>query len=77
MKVKKKCCGKCLFGANKIVTDKRKDSILKDCQRNDTYFTCHEATIKNEDVVCSGFYHTKTSQMIRVSERLNMIEMVD
>ena len=77
MKVKKKCCGQCLFSKNKIVSDTRKKNILSDCQRDDSHFVCHKATIEDKDVVCRGFYETKTSNMIRISQRLGMIEMVD
>lgn len=76
-KVKKKCCVECLFGANKIVSDESKASILMDCARNDTHFICHEGTIAGEDICCRAFYNTGTSNLIRISQRLNMIEEVD
>jgi len=76
-KVKKKCCGQCLFGANKIVSDERKESILDSCSEDDSHFICHKATIENKDVCCKGFYDTQTSGMIRVASRLNMVEFVD
>ena len=75
--MKKKCCGKCLFGKNKIVNDARKSQILRDCERNDAHFTCHEATIENRDVVCAGFYNTRTTNLIRISQRLGMVDFVD
>lgn len=77
LQVKKKCCGKCLFGKNKIVTDARKANILKRCARDDSHFICHEATIDKKEIVCAGFYNIGTSQMIRISQRLGMIELVD
>ena len=76
-KVKKECCNECLFSKNKIVSDSRKSNILKDCVRNDSHFICHKATIDGEDICCSGFYKTQSTNMIRISRRLNMIEMVD
>ena len=76
-KVKKKCCGQCLFGKNKIVSDKRKVDILKGCVTKDNHFICHKATMNNEDICCKGFYDTQTSNMIRISSRLNMVEFVD
>ena len=76
-KVKKKCCGQCLFSKNKIVSETRKSNILSDCARNDNHFTCHKATIENEDICCRGFYETQSSNMIRISQRLNMVEFVD
>ncbi|MEZ9681925.1 hypothetical protein AB4306_18410 [Vibrio splendidus] len=77
MKVKKKCCGKCLFGSNKIVSDSRKKSILSDCAKNDSHFVCHEGTMKNEDIVCRAFFEQRSSNMIRIAQRLNMITYVD
>ena len=77
LEVKKKCCGQCLFGKNKIVSDSRKKSLLEDLERNDSHFTCHKATIENKDHVCRGFYEQKTSNMIRISQRLGMVNFVD
>ena len=77
LQVTKKCCGQCLFGKNKIVSDKRKQQLLNDIERKDTHFICHKATIKNKEVVCRGFYENKTSNMIRISQRLGMVEFVD
>ncbi len=77
MKVAKKCCGQCLFTSKKIVSDERKESLLKDCVRNDTHFICHKASMKRENVVCRGFFDNHSTGMIRISERLRMIEYVD
>lgn len=77
LQVTKKCCGQCLFGKNKIVSDKRKQQLLNDIERKDSHFICHKATIKNKEVVCRGFYENKTSNMIRISQRLDMVEFVD
>lgn len=77
MQVKKKCCGQCLFGKNKIVSDQRKRDLLSSIEKSDAHFTCHKATIENKDIVCRGFYEVKTSNMIRISQRLGMIEFVD
>lgn len=77
MEVKKKCCGQCLFSKNKIVSDERKENLLSDIKREDTHFICHKASIEGKDHVCRGFYDKKTSNMIRISQRLNMIKFVD
>ena len=77
LQVTKKCCGECLFGKNKIVSDERKKILLREIEREDTHFICHKATIKNKEVVCRGFYENKTSNMIRISQRLGMVEFVD
>ncbi|QNJ59133.1 hypothetical protein [Vibrio phage vB_ValS_PJ32] len=77
LKVAKKCCGQCLFTSKRIVSEQRKDSLIRDCVKNDTHFTCHKATIKKEDVVCRGFYENHSTNMIRISGRLGMIEFVE
>ena len=77
MEVKSRCCNQCLFSKNKIVSDERKEQILRDCRRNDTHFTCHKASIEEKDIVCRGFYERETSQMIRISGRLGMLKFVD
>jgi len=76
-KVKKKCCGKCLFSSNKIVDQQRKEQILYHCAQDDTHFICHEGTIKGEDICCKAFFEQHTSQMIRIAQRLHMIKEVD
>ena len=76
-KVKKECCGECLFSENKIVSNKRKSQILKDCIQKDTHFVCHKSTAAGGEDCCSGFYERASSQMIRISQRLNMIEFVE
>lgn len=77
LKVKKKCCGKCLFGANKIVSAKRKHEILKECFADDAHFICHEGTAIGEDICCKAFFDKHTSGLIRVSQRLSMVEYVE
>jgi len=68
-KVKKECCGECLFSENKIINNKRRQNILNSCRQNDNHFICHKATIDNEDICCKGFYDSQTSNMIRISQR--------
>ncbi len=77
MKVKNKCCDQCLFTKNKIVSERRKVELLDEIKKEDTHFICHKATIENQDHVCRGFYASKTSNLIRVSQRLGLIEYVD
>ena len=76
-KVKKERCNECLYSKDKIVSDERRKNLLSDIQNKDSHFVCHKATIKNEDVCCKGFYDSSTSNMIRISQRLNMVEFVD
>lgn len=75
IKVASKCCGQCLMSKNKIVSDSRKNEILKDCLKNDTHFLCHKE--RKDEVVCRGFFEKHSSNMIRIASRLGMIEFVD
>jgi hypothetical protein len=77
LKVCENKCDQCLFSKNRIVSKERMVSILRDCQKKDTHFVCHKATIAEQEVVCAGFYETQTSQMIRIAGRLNMIKFVN
>lgn len=75
--VKKEKCDQCLYGKNKLVSDERRKQILSDCSKNDSHFICHKATIDKKDVCCRGFYDASSTNLIRISGRLNMIEFVD
>lgn len=76
-KVKKECCNQCLFSKDKIVSNKRRQEILNSCRTGDHYFICHKATIEKQDICCRSFFDTQTSNLIRISERLNAIEFVN
>ena len=79
LKVFKTPCENCLFSDDKIVSNTRKKELLSNCQKTQTHFICHKATIKGEDAVCAGFYKNMgyVSQMIRIAERLNCIEFIE
>jgi hypothetical protein len=70
-------CDQCLFTKDRIVSAARMRNILQGCRQQDIHFVCHKASIAGRDVCCRGFYDTQTSQMIRIAERLNMVEFVD
>ena len=76
-KVKKECCNQCLFSKDKIVSNKRRQQILSDCRQNDNHFICHKATIDGDDICCNGFYKSQTTNMIRISQRMGWIELVN
>lgn len=83
MKVAEERCENCLFGADRIVDGERVREILEDCRAADTHFVCHKFGIgemdglKGTDVCCRGFYDTQPpSQMIRIAERLGVIEFI-
>lgn len=74
-----KRCDQCLFGPNKIVSDRRKASLLKEITKDQGYFECHKATIAGKSICCRGFYEARGhhSQMIRIADRLNAIKFVE
>jgi hypothetical protein len=65
-------CDQCLFSTNRIVSKKRMNAILKECEQTDAHFVCH----KTEDAVCAGFYNSISTNLIRIMQRLNGIERV-
>ena len=77
MEVKKECCNQCLFSKDKIVSNERRKDILNDCRKSDTHFICHKATIEGKDICCKAFYDNQTSNLIRISQRMNMVKFVD
>lgn len=70
-------CDECLFSENAIVSNKRRKAILKDCQRADIHFECHKGTIAGEEICCRGFFETRSTNLIRIAERLNRIIWID
>ena len=78
LKVMKTACNECLFTENKIVSDTRRNKLLKDITKKQGYFTCHKATIEGVDHCCKNFYDKlgHTSNLIRIAERLKMVEFV-
>ncbi len=72
LKVCAKRCNQCLFSSNRIVSKKRMKEILQECEQTDSHFVCH----KSEDSVCAGFYETRSTNLIRIMQRLNGIEVV-
>jgi hypothetical protein len=76
--VQKKCCSQCLFTKNKIVSDSRKEEILKDCKDNNKHFICHKASIRGLSVTCHAFYKTCTKARIsKLLEEAGLVDFVD
>lgn len=75
LKVYKEYCKNCLFSKDAIVSPERRKDIVQHCTKNQTHFICH----KSDDVVCNTFYEKLggVSQMVRIAERLDMIEFVE
>jgi hypothetical protein len=76
LKVCEKKCDECLFTKNRIVSEARMRALLADCAKRDTHFICHKATINGEEVCCRGFYETRTSNLMRIAQRLNWVQLV-
>ena len=72
LKVCSQKCEQCLFSENRIVPKKRMKEILKQCKREDTHFVCH----KTDDAVCAGFYESRSTNLIRIMQRLGGINYV-
>ncbi|HEY9364053.1 MAG TPA: hypothetical protein VIQ00_12365 [Chitinophagaceae bacterium] len=79
LKVYKECCKNCLISKDRIVSPERAKEILNECAENQTHFICHKASIEDKEIVCATFYKTLgyKSQMVRIAQRLNMIEFID
>jgi hypothetical protein len=52
---------------------------MQEIAKEQSYFVCHKATIKGKETCCRGFYDGTghRSQMIRIAERLGIIEFVN
>jgi len=72
-------CADCLFTSRCLVSPTRKADILRLCLARQSYFVCHEASLKGQRVVCRGFYDRlgHTSQLLRIMQRLNGIAFAD
>lgn len=79
MKVYKECCQNCLLSSNRIVSPQRAKQIIQDTTASQSYFICHKASMKDDDVVCRNYYDKlgHTSQMVRIAGRLGCIEFVE
>lgn len=82
LKVADARCAECLFSRNKIVDDARRDAVLRQCERTDTYFECHKGTLRGDEVVCAGFYESfrrgeRTAQGLRLARTLDLVVLVD
>lgn len=77
-KVQKRQCKKCLFSPNKVVSDKRKEEILKSCKENNRNFICHVASHNGVESTCRGFYDNAANKEINAMlEMLGQIEFTE
>jgi hypothetical protein len=79
MKVYKQCCKNCLLSKDRIVSSQRAKQIIQDCVQKQTHFVCHKASMNDEEIICNTFFEKfgYYSQMVRIAERLGMLEFVD
>ncbi len=77
-KVYDKPCANCLLSKDRIVSPQAAKGYIQKCAANQSHFICHKATIREEEVCCKTFYDKLgyKSQMVRISQRLGMIEEV-
>jgi hypothetical protein len=64
---------------DRIVSQKRARDLLNEIAEKQSYFVCHKASIKDEEIVCKTFFDKlgHQSQMIRIAERLNAVRFVE
>jgi len=78
-----KRCDECLFSDAKIVSDKRREQILDECESHDSHFICHKATMNEREAMCRGHYDAAMDgsmvppQMLRIAGRLDCIYFCD
>jgi len=79
VKVRHEQCDQCLFGPNKIVSEKVRAGILRDIQRNDTHFICHKSTINGCEVTCRGDFNRNPyrTNLMRIAARLGVVRFCD
>lgn len=76
--VLKERCAECLYGPNKIVSDKRRAEILRKVASQDGYFICHKSSMIGGNACCRGdFDRGGGGQMGRIAGRLGCINFVD
>lgn len=79
MEVYKDCCKNCLLIPDSIVSAKRRKEIIQTCATEQSHFICHKASMEGKDICCHTFYERlgHVSQMVRISQRLNMVKFID
>lgn len=74
-------CDQCLFSKNRIVSAKRAADIVAECEREDKFFICHKATLRDSEaqVCCRGFFdaHPGVGAPLRLAISLGVAEFVD
>lgn len=75
-----KPCRECLFSKDRLVSDRRKRAILRECYLKGDYFICHEATLADRAVICHNFAKSTEGAgnvAIRVAQHFDIIRYVE
>lgn len=69
-------CDQCLFSKNKIVSDRRRNQLLRECKKKDAHFICHKATMVGQEACCRVFFDTRSTNLMRIARRIGAVEFV-
>ena len=76
--VMKERCNQCLYGPDKIVSNKRRSEIIRKVDREDGYFICHKSSMAGGKICCRGdFDRGGGGQLGRIAGRLGCLNFVD
>lgn len=76
-KVMEERCDQCLYGPNKIVSNKRRSQIIREIERKDCHFICHKATIAGQDICCRGDWDQRRGGKLgRFAEWLGVVKFL-
>lgn len=78
-------CADCLFTKHRLVSKKRADAIIQECQDTEKHFVCHEFNDPDNpahhdaNVACHTFYrkYPNVSAYTQVSTRFGLVHWVD
>jgi hypothetical protein len=70
-------CNQCLYGPDKIVSNKRRAEILRQIGRADGYFICHKASMVERRCACRGDWDQRgCGQLGRIAGRIGAVMFV-
>lgn len=77
-KIMTRRCDQCLYSPAKIVSDRRRSQILRECAEKDVSFYCHKGTIAGQEIDCRGHYDaTGGGKVARFAKWLGVITEID
>lgn len=76
-KVMDRRCDQCLYGKDKVVSDKARKQILREITRKDCGFICHKSSTGKEKVYCRGDFDARAcGKLGRIMKWLGGMEFV-